>query len=99
MISFYKKGVDQALNILGLKLAELADEQGSPFPVKSPSINAERFAATIQQQNDEPNRIFPENKQHQQFGKPVSWGSSIDLSGLDQGHPVGGVMVPANPRS
>lgn len=99
MTPFYKQGVDQALNVLGLKFAELADEQGSPFPQKSPTINAERFAATLQQQNDIPDSIHPENKQHRQFGKPVSWGHSIDLSGVDQGHPVGGVMIPANPRS
>lgn len=99
MILFYKQGVDRALVTLGLKSAELADEKGSPFPAKSPNINAERFAATLQQQNDTPDSIYPENKQHQQFGKPVSWGSSIDLSGLDQGYPVGGVMVPSNPRS
>ncbi|MGD9209308.1 MAG: hypothetical protein PVI90_00960 [Desulfobacteraceae bacterium] len=98
-MTFYKQGIDQALQDVGLK-PTTSDTQGSPFPEKSPNINAERLALVLQQQNDEPDRIFPENKQHSQFGKPVSWGQSIDLSGMNQGQPVAaGIMLPSNPRS
>ncbi len=100
MTPLYKIGVDQALRDLGFKTAAEAEEKGTPFPEKSPSINAERFAAMLQQQqDDEPERVYPENKRYHQFGRPVSWGSSVDLTGVDQGQSVAGIMVPSNPRS
>jgi hypothetical protein len=100
MTPFYKQGVDQALRDLGLKTAAPveAEEKGTPFPEKSPRINAERLAAILQQQDDTPERVYPENKRYHQFGRPVSWGHSIDLTGLDQGQQVAGVMVPSSPR-
>lgn len=99
MTPFYKQGVAQALNDLGFKTAAEAEEKGTPYPTKSPNINAERLAAMLQQQDDQPERVYPENKRYHQFGRPVSWGHSIDLTGLDQGQQVAGVMVPSSPRS
>jgi len=99
MTPFYKQGVAQALQDLGLKVAAEAEEKGTPYPTKSPNINAERLAAMLQQQDDQPERVYPENKRYHQFGRPVSWGSSIDLTGVDQGQQVAGVMVPSSPRS
>lgn len=99
MTPFYKQGVDQALRDLGFKTASEAEEKGTPYPSKSPNINAERLAAILQQQDDEPESVYPENRRYRQFGKPVSWGHSIDLTGLDQGQQVAGVIVPTSPRS
>ena len=98
MTPLYKQGALQALQDLGLKTASEAEEKGTPYPEKSPHINAERFAGLLQQQEDEPERVYPENKRYHQFGRPVSWGSSIDLTGLDQGQQVAGVVVPSSPR-
>lgn len=92
--------MQQALRDLGFKVAtDEQDAMGTPFPSKSKSINAERFAEILQQQDDQADRVYPENGRHDRWGKPVSWGHSISLTGLDEGQPVAGIIVPSNPRS
>lgn len=99
MTPFYKEGVLQALEALGLKCASRADELGTPFPSKSKNIPAERLADMLQQQNDEEVKIYPENGHFFSKGKHVSWGAPISMAGLDEGQPVGpGIMVPFSPR-
>jgi hypothetical protein len=105
-VNIYKFGAMQALKELGFKRAELLsvddedDSIGDAFPSKSPSIPAERFAKAIQEgeENDQHKRSLPENAYHE-FDRPVTWGSSINLAGLDQGQRMSGLHVPGNSRS
>lgn len=99
MTPAYQQGIIHALNALGFKTASEAEEKGTPFPSKSPNIGAERLAQILQQQNDTPTSVYPENRRYRQFGKPVSWDHPVDLSGLDQGQPVAGILAPTSPRS
>lgn len=99
MTPFYKQGMEQALRTLGFKVAAEAEEKGTPYPAKSQNINAERLAEIFQSMEDEPSKVYPENGRHDRWGKPVSWGHSVNLTGLDEGQPVAGIIVPANPRS
>lgn len=99
MNSFYKQGVDEALQHLGLKQATLAHKPtDTPFPTKSPTIPAERLAAILQQQDDDIDLISPENGRAGK-GKHTTWSHPINLSNLDEGYPMmSGVMTPVSPR-
>lgn len=71
------------------------DRYGTPFPEKSPTINAEALARRLQEDDDSPKRISPENAFHRDLGRPVTWGQS---SHIDENHPTTGLMLPSNPR-
>jgi len=92
----YKYGVQQALRDLGFDAER--HEKGTPFPTKSPRIGAERLADMLQQENDVPERIAPENRQPNVLGRPVSWSSPVNLRGLDTGHNTAGLLVPYSAR-
>lgn len=93
----YMDGVTTALNDMGLKTANSNETHGSPYPSKSPTINAERLAQILQNQDDIPAKIYPENGR--QSRGTVSWSHPINITGLDEGQSIAGVIVPANPRS
>lgn len=101
MNDFYKEGVLKALSDLGLKTAgSPTNDPGTPFPTKSKNIPAERLADLLQQQTDDEDvaSVNPENGRTRNAGKNVTWSAPINLTGLDEGQPVGGFMSPINPR-
>jgi hypothetical protein len=89
----YNLGQVKALEALGLKEALFGGN--SPFPHKSPSIGAERLARILQQQDDQPEKPTADNKGGGRPRHDVSWGPSINLSGLDAGEaPPNNLMLP-----
>ena len=98
MTPFYKQGVAEALNALGLKCAMSPNDWLTPFPTKSKNIPAERLADLLQHEEDAPQgMVYTENGRS---GKNphVTWSHAINLSGLDEGQPVAGFMSPLSPR-
>ena len=101
MHRLYKKGAYTALADLGFKLAEEYDEeeQGTPFPEKSETINAERLATMLRDdEEDESETIAPENASYT-WDRPVTWQAPINVSGFQGGGGVGGLSLPGSPRS
>ena len=100
MTDFYKEGVLRALEVLGLKEASATSDPGTPFPTKSKNIPDERLADLLQQQTDDEEiaLINPENGRWRNSGKNVTWSAPINLTGLDEGHPIAGFYAPINPR-
>ncbi len=104
MSLFYKAGSDYALSALGMQPtdnqdSDASDFKGTPFPAKSPSINAERLAEILRQQEDDD--IFhqaPENKRYDPFNRPTTWSAPTNISGLDDGRGAMGIILPSNPR-
>lgn len=94
----YKHGQDTALLALGFKEAAEFSGTATPYPHKSQSIPAERIARLLQQMDDEPMRISADNRGAGKWDRPVSWNSPTNLSGLDAGEAIGGLIVPGNPR-
>lgn len=95
----YKLGQDTALAAVGLKEAADFGGTSTPFPSKSQGIPAERFARALQQLDDAPEHIPADNRGAGKWDRPVSWNSPVNLSGLDAGEAIGGVLVPGNPRA
>lgn len=111
MDEFFERGVGSALKSLGL----LADDavmayrkysqrqhdshKGQPYPDKTLSIPAERFARTIREmEEEEPGYRSPDNtnyKSHNNLDRLTSFGQSINI---DENRGSGGFMSPANPR-
>ena len=93
----YKYGIQQALRDLGLDTEKY--EKGTPYPTKSPMIGAERLADLLQKEEDQPERIAPENKQPSVLGRPVSWSSPVSLRGqIGTGANTTGLIVPYTSR-
>ena len=73
--------------------------KGSPYPDKSPSIPAERFAGMIRNMEDEePGYRSPDNtnyKSHNNLDRLTSFGQSINI---DENRGTSGFMSPSNPR-
>lgn len=100
MTPLYKHGVYQALQNLGFKNAAAEEQQGTPYPTKSELIPAERLAQTLEQLDETGSDIYPENRSHPKWDRPVTWSSPVDLSGVEAGHSGAvGMMHPASPRS
>lgn len=94
----YRLGQDAALALIGLKEAEDLSGTSTPFPHKSQSIPAERIARALQQLDDVPEHIPADNRGAGRWDRPVSWNSPVNLSGLDAGEAIGGIITPSNPR-
>jgi hypothetical protein len=75
------------------------DFKGTPYPSKSPLINAERLADLLRSQEEDTGHISPENRRNDAWDRPVTWSASQNMSGLDSGHQAAGIMMPGNPRS
>ena len=101
MTSLYKYGVFKALQDLGFKTAEMEEQQGTPYPSKSELIPAERLAQQLEQLDEEGgSSVYPENRSHSKWDRPVTWSSPVDLSGVEAGHSGSvGMMHPSSPRS
>lgn len=99
---FYKVGAYKALIDLGFKVAADEydeEEQGTPYPEKSPNINAERLAQRLRDdEEEEAEPISPENPSYT-WDRPVTWQSPINVSGFESGGGVGGLFLPGSPRS
>jgi hypothetical protein len=103
-VNFYKQGVYRALADLGFKAAAApamgkTELSGTPYPEKSPNINAERLAKTLQQEDDAPTKISPENGRRFDGDRPITWSAPTNLSGLDLGQGVSGMVLPLNQRA
>jgi hypothetical protein len=92
---FYKLGATAAMKLLGMVRQDGDDRHGTPFPEKSPTINAEALAKRLQEDDDSPSFVSPENAFHRDLGRPVTWGSSAHV---DENQPNAGIMLPSNPR-
>ena len=93
MNSIYQRGVADALAELGLKHAEYdEEEQGTPYPQKNLSINAERLAKQLREgaaDEDVDKNIDPENASNT-WDRPVTWQSPMNLSDYE----AGGITIP-----
>lgn len=98
MNTFYRRGAYAALAKLGFAADDYdEEEQGTPFPEKSPAINAERLAERLRNEEDEDvETIAPENASYT-WDRPVTWQSPINVSGFESGGGVAGVYMPGNP--
>lgn len=96
MTDFYKAGAREALRRLRLLKESADDRYGTPYPEKSPTINAEALASLLQKEDDHPGLVNPENGTRRDLGTPVTWGQS---SHIDENQPNSGMMLPGNPRS
>ena len=97
----YIKGIEAALKDVGFKDAAIHDEltKGTPYPTKTKSIQAERLADMLQEDDTETMQVSPDNTHRVQWNKPVTWSAPVDLGGLDEGQPVAGIIAPSSPRS
>lgn len=97
---FYRKGAYAALAKLGFSTGEYdEEEQGTPFPEKSPNINAERLAERLRNEaEDESEPITPENPSYT-WDRPVTWQSPINVSGFESGGGVAGLYLPGSPTA
>lgn len=110
MGEFFDRGVGTALKSLGLladdaviayrKYQQHDSNKGQPYPGKSPSIGAERFANTVRsmEEDDVSSYRSPDNtnyKSHNNLDRLTSFGSPINI---DENRGSGGFMSPANPR-
>jgi len=101
MTPFYTEGLKCAFAHLGLKYAQASDERkGTPFTEQSSNIPAEQLAQVLQQEEDFPMPVRPDNTTSTSWNKAISWGSPKDLTGIENGMGgVTGMMTPMNPRS
>lgn len=100
MNPFYKLGARTALQRLYGTMSGAPDDttvEGSPFPQKNPTIGAELLAQRLQNEDDAPERKYPDNTSRKNdLDRPVSWGAP---STIDENAPSAGLMLPLNPRS
>jgi hypothetical protein len=97
---FYKEGVAQALRDTGFKVAEDLETDGTPYPEKSMTINAEALARQLRELSKEdevPGHVGAENNVYT-WDRPVTWQAPTNLSGLDTGQSTAGMMTPGNQR-
>lgn len=98
----YIKGIEAALEKFGFltpQQGSSAETHGNPFPSKAKTIQAERLADLLQNDDTESLRPSPDNTTASRYNKPVTWSSPVNLAGVDEGQPVAGILVPSNPRS
>jgi hypothetical protein len=109
MDEFFQRGVSSALKGLGMfaddaamayrKYQQHNSNKGQPYPEKTPSIAAERFAKIIRgMEEEEPGYRSPDNtnyKSHNNLDRLTSFSSPLNI---DENRGTGGFMSPSNPR-